>query len=78
MKTFYVSLTKDLIGCYLAITAESEMAVRQYLFREYTTPAGEWKLPWCAVYDTEPTDQYGPTVIITAPCGTIYEERRSA
>lgn len=76
MKTFYVSLTKDLIGCYLRFTAESEQAVREYLFREYTTKDGQWKLPWCAVYDQAPEAHFGPAgqppVIIDAPCGTLH------
>lgn len=52
--TFYVSLVKDLLGCYLKLTAENEEAVRAYLAFEYQKD-GVWKLPWCSVYSEVPT-----------------------
>jgi hypothetical protein len=55
MKTFYVSLTRDLIGVFLVFNAESERAVRNYLEQEYIDKkTGVWKLPWCSVYSKRP------------------------
>ena len=59
MKKFYISLVKDLLGCYLVVQAESENAVRQYLVHEYFDQGTDiWKLPWCSIYEELPT--HGP------------------
>ncbi len=52
MKKFYVSLVKDLIGNYIEFDAESRLAVRQYLKKEYSYN-NIWTLPWCEVYTEE-------------------------
>lgn len=72
MKTFYVSLTHDLIGCYLSFEAESESAVRSYLESEYIDKkTGVWKLPWCSVYESAPTRHV--VAIIKSNAGPIHE-----
>lgn len=73
MKSYFVSLTRDLLGVYIEYRAESEQAVRQYLEREYYRN-GEWRLPWCAVYESVPPSHTTTPVILQAKCGTIYEE----
>lgn len=73
LKTFYVSLVRDLIGCYLVFEADSEHAVRLYLAEQYRTKEGVWKLPWCAIYH-DPSEIYEVNpVLIKATCGRIYE-----
>lgn len=77
LRFYYISLVYDLRGCYLRVKAQSELAVRQYLEREYLSRQGVWKLPWCSVYAVEPMqgEGYSPVHIIDAvDCGTIYEE----
>lgn len=75
MKDFYVSLTRDLIGVYLHFQAESDKAVRQYLQAEYQDAQGNWKLPWCAVYDNlEEISRYGEPILIKAKCGELSED----
>ena len=74
IKSFYVSLTHDLMGVYIEFKAESETAVRQYLAREYLDKKGVWKLPWCAVYSPLPAERGLPQVVVMAGCGAIYEE----
>jgi hypothetical protein len=77
MKTFYVSLVRDLLGCYIEFQAESELAVRQYLVKEYFEPRYQvWKLPWCSVYEVKPTIDRDLT-IIKAKSGPLYEEKIS-
>ena len=56
-KKFWISLTRDLIGVYLEVEAESEEAVRNYLHKHYRRD-GVWMLPWCAVYDKQPEPRY--------------------
>lgn len=56
MNTYYISLVKDLLGCYLMVTADSELAVRYYLANTYRTKDGTWKLPWCSIYTDRPKD----------------------
>jgi hypothetical protein len=75
MKTFYVSMAGDLLGVYIAFDAPSRKAVNQYLEREYFRN-GQWKLPWCAVYDKLPEchHPHGAPVIVQAQCGSLYEE----
>lgn len=73
MKIYYVSLTRDLIGCYLKFKAESELAVRQYLFENYKCDE-VWKLPWCSIYDVPPDDG---DFFINAKCGALYEEKNT-
>ena len=74
MKSFWVSLTRDLMHVYIELQAESEKAVRQYLQREYMARNGEWKLPWCGVYSKLPENEAGQIVIRSTYAGTIYEE----
>lgn len=51
MNKYYISLSKDLIGYYLVVHADSDRAVRQYLEREYFDSRNMvWKLPWCSIY----------------------------
>lgn len=69
MQTFYVSLTYDLFGTFLAFEADSQQAVRYYLEAHYLCK-GVWKLPWCSVYRTLPS---GAATVIEARCGKIYE-----
>lgn len=64
MKTFYVSLTRDLLGCYLVATADSELAVRLYLGNEYMAKNGTWKLPWCSIYKEIPECDLGIATLI--------------
>ena len=66
MKTFYVSLVRDLLGCYLAVKADSEETVRLWLVAEYfEEKTRTWKLPWCAIYEAIPDcpHTYGPVII---------------
>lgn len=73
--THFVSLSKDLLGVYLAFNAESEEAVRQYLENDYLytgnnnhgTPANVWKLPWAFIYTKIPTDSAGNNFQGVAP-----------
>ncbi len=75
MKKFYVSLVKDLLDYYLEFEAESELAVRQYLMKEYWRDE-QWTLPWCGVYPQVP-DVIGTNPrVIKAKCGPLYEEQR--
>jgi hypothetical protein len=55
MKTFFVSLTGDLLHLYIKYQAESRTAVEQYLERQYKKN-GVWTLPWCFIY----TDSLAP------------------
>lgn len=73
MNTFYVSLTKDLLGFYLRFRAESSDAVRLYLQHTYFRN-DTWTLPWCAVYTQKQLDESKvPTpLIINARCGDLY------
>lgn len=79
MKTFYVSLVRDLIHAYIAFEAESEKAVLQYLESEYYDhKTGVWKLPWCAVYEQLPVNRIETPdmqIIIPAKCGPLYEDQ---
>jgi hypothetical protein len=60
--THYVSLSRDLMGVYIAYRAESEGALRSYLEAEYLytgndnfgKPANVWKLPWASIYTEIP------------------------
>jgi hypothetical protein len=74
MKTFYVSMAADLLGVYIAYEAESRKAVNQYLERQYFSH-GQWKIPWCAIYEKIPECHHlqGP-IIVRATCGTLEEE----
>lgn len=74
MNTYYVSLTKDLLHCYLEFTADSEGAVRLYMDHEYRSPDGAWKMPWCAVYSEIPEIEAGKAIIIKARCGNLYAD----
>lgn len=74
MKTYYVSLVKDLIGVYLIFEAESELAVRQYLIKEYWKN-NTWGLPWCAVYEVIPEVPCDRRILIYSSCGPLYEEK---
>lgn len=77
LKQFYVSLVKDLLGCYILFEAESEQAVRQYLLKEYSITNNSittWKLPWCGIYDKMP-ERDDIVVLIKARCGPLYEEK---
>jgi hypothetical protein len=61
VKTFYISLVKDLLGCYLLVESDSQERVRRYLEHEYFDEKHSiWKLPWCAIYDTLPTEAIQP------------------
>ena len=52
MKTFYISLVRDLLGAYLEVQASSEEDVRRYLVQEYFDDRSKiWKLPWCSIYE---------------------------
>jgi hypothetical protein len=65
MKTYYVSLVRDLIGAYLEVDADSEITVKKYLACEYLNRAtGAWALPWCSVYSDPPEEHYGHAPII--------------
>lgn len=75
MKTYYVSLTRDLLGCYLVATADSEEAVRLYLANEYQAPNGEWKLPWCSIYVKEPNIR--ATLIRSSGMENLKEKEQS-
>ena len=79
MNTYYVSLTKDLIGCYLVVTADSEMAVRYYLANEYRASNGEWKLPWCSIYAERPkaTSYETPIFIHSFRMQNLFEENET-
>jgi hypothetical protein len=72
MKSFYVSMSYDLLHVYIEYKAESDKAVRQYLERQYLRN-GVWKLPWCAIYTVLPANE-PERYIVKAQCGTIYEE----
>lgn len=74
IKTFYVSLVKDLLGTYLAFEAESEQAVREYLLATYNFE-GTWKLPWCGIYEEIPECDLSSALIIRAKCGLLHEGR---
>lgn len=80
MQKYYVSLTKDLLHCYLEFEADSESAVRLYMDHEYHSKDGTWKMPWCAVYDSIPEIEGDRAIIIKARCGKLYAEdyRQSA
>lgn len=78
MKTFYVSLTRDLLGCYLKYEAASEDALRRYLQKEYLAGhipddiwSGTWKLPWCSIYPEIPEIDRGIAIVIKAQCSPI-------
>lgn len=76
MKTFYVSLTRDLMGVYLVFQAESEGAVRSYLEHEYLDQkTGVWKLPWCSVYAERPVSRMSslPYRFIDAEPQSLFE-----
>ena len=74
MKTFYVSLVRDLIGLYIAFEAEDEATVRMHLANEYLDPkTGIWKLPWCAIYEKIPTKA---DVEMTGKLPQVYRARR--
>jgi hypothetical protein len=80
MKTFYVSLVRDLLGVYLEFQAESEAAVHEYLKSEYHRN-GEWRLLWCAVYEADQLPAYivsrgSAPIIVKALCGQLWEENR--
>lgn len=72
MKTFYISMARDLLGVYIEVEAESETAVHQYLESEYLRN-GTWKLPWCAVYKDRPSGKRYPATIVKAQCGPLQE-----
>jgi hypothetical protein len=71
MKTYYVSLTADLLGVYIKFQAESSNAVGQYLKRTYYRN-GEWKLPWCAIYNSN--DKLPSDKVIVEHLGSLHEE----
>jgi hypothetical protein len=81
IKPFYVSLTKDLLGYYLKIEADSEETVRLYLEREYgqggNKPFIKWELPWCSIYTADQVfKEYNqPVSIIDAKCGKLTKEQ---
>lgn len=71
MKEFYISLTRDLLGVYLVVTAENEETVRRYLQSEYFDRAAKvWKLPWCAIYTSVP--------LVPHVRGPIFIEKKEA
>ncbi len=72
MKTFYVSLVRDLLYCYLEFQADSEETVRQYL-AEYYFDNNTWKLPWCAVYEQIPGCDVDRAIIIKAQVGPLMK-----
>lgn len=72
MNTYYVSLVKDLLGCYIKFNAESESALRAYLVDVYMSEDGTWKLPWCSVYEEIPKIDADRAIIIRAKCGDIF------
>ena len=72
MRTYYVSMSEDLLHVYIAYEAESDKALWQYLERHYLRK-GVWKLPWCAIYTILPANE-PERIIVPAKCGTIYEE----
>ena len=74
MKTFYVSLMQDLIGCYLAVEAEDKRTVERYLQLEYRDrKTHTWKLPWCSVYEQAPGTYMGQEPLIIARRGRPLE-----
>lgn len=74
IKTFYVSLVRDLLGAYLQFEAESERAIREYLFDTYRDN-GIWKLPWCSIYEEISEYDLPNALVIKAKCGPLYERR---
>lgn len=73
MNTYYVSLTRDLLGCYLQFTAATEGVLRKYLSRTYQDNEGHWELPWCSIYMEIPQiDRHNHTIIV-ASCGPLFE-----
>lgn len=74
---YYVSLTKDLLGCFLEFEADQAETVRLYLTNEYYRDG--WKLPWCSIYTEqkfkEQTNKPGTiTQVIRARCGVLVLE----
>jgi hypothetical protein len=74
IQTFYVSLTRDLLGYYLAIRADSEATVKAYLAHEYRR-SGVWMLPWCAVYTAGDLTPEEIGCAILARCGILFAEQ---
>lgn len=81
MFTYYVSLVRDLLGCYLEYEAESEQVLREYLAERYLVGqipgdlfSGTWKLPWCSIYLEIPVIDKGQAIVIKAKCGPIKKE----
>jgi len=70
MKTFYVSLSQDLLHVYIEYQAESQNALHQYLAEKYLQK-GVWKLPWCSIYEKLPAGERNQ-VVVKAQCGTIF------
>jgi hypothetical protein len=70
MQSYFVSMTRDLLGVYIEYKADSKIAVEFYLEKHYLTRTGEWKLPWCAVYTAAPAN----AIIVQAQCGQIWEQ----
>jgi hypothetical protein len=72
MKTFYVSLVRDLLGAYLVYNAQDEAAVRTHLAASYLDPTTKvWKLPWCAIYDHVPPVDADRAILVPAACGPL-------
>lgn len=75
MKKFYVSLTRDLLFCYLEFEAESTGDVRQHLGETYFQN-GIWKLPWCSIYEDEiPEIDRDIAIIIPAQYSPIIHQK---
>lgn len=76
---YYVSLSKDLLYCYIEFEADSEELVREYLLEEYYVSAyqtgGTWKLPWCSIYEnTIPECDADHAIIIPSRCGYLSHD----
>ena len=73
LRSFYVSMSKDLLGVYIHFQAPSERAVRRYLEREYLTASGVWKIPWCAIYEERPVARLVPVYIVDSYGGPLMD-----
>ncbi len=71
MKDYYVSLVKDLLGCYIRFRADSSNAVVLYLRHTYLRE-GQWTLPWCSVYEELPKGEEGQ-IVLGSKSGNLYE-----
>ena len=70
MHSYYVSMTRDLLGVFIEYKADSKNAVEFYLEKHYLTLTGVWTLPWCAVYTEAPPN----AIIVQAQCGQLWEQ----